>query len=354
MQPARSVLWVITACIAYTSLALANESLTRFQKRDQIDFLATADSLEALVESTEPLATWGIDARGRSGVNMVWVFDSPATPLRFIFNQAAHSADGRWVLARRSPDVAPLPSLSIQFSYCEMTLVDKPPQSDGGGSPHALVVQKNEHGTLYRARWGTEPCLGSGLYYTLRDVFLFQSADGQWSLIGQGADQTQGRRGGGTYFNQDVEYRYLPAEGVIGKVRITATKSNRVGWLGDLPPSSSANRDLVSYREGTLDIRSREMSWGKHEYVRLEAGDTLWKMAERVTRWNHDYLSEHPERWQALQQPVLDLIRKLNPKSASRGAPQIGERILIPSYAEIQTAQKGSPATQPIHTLKSR
>jgi hypothetical protein len=76
--------------------------------------------------------------------------------------------------------------------------------------------------------------------------------------------------------------------------------------------------------------------------------ETLKSISKHFAQWNAGYSYEaYPERRAAMEAIVEKSIAKLNPKSAAESRLKVGERLLVPSRAELDQAFKGSPTTRP-------
>jgi hypothetical protein len=331
---------MLCAIVSFVAPLLAEDQLTSaawLETTDQVDVLFEARSLKKLVDRAKPDFVW-------KQHDMLWIKPQRDGRIAFVFHRAAtvdsNPTNKHWVVARPKADVEYIGSIDCNYFYHEV----KVPEHDA----HEAFAEKPGIGAIYRIGWESEPSNGTGNYRAVRDVLLLRQINGKWKLLGEGAETSSSRNGMVDHTAEKADYRIQWLDDQANPVRIFATRT-RTKYCPTDKDDSSVPKDLNTYLEGTLDLSSKQMRWGEHEYLIVAEGDSLWKIAEHYARWHAvTYYDDSPDRARAMTGIMCNAISQLNPKMKKRGHPEVGERLLVPTDKELEQAFAGSPTTRPL------
>jgi hypothetical protein len=286
----------------------------------------SASSWDALLQKATPTFAW-------NHRDLMWIRYNAKGELEFQLDQATRiepkgkAATVALVDIRSTDAWLEWPQ---EFVAATARLRRARPEYDGGSDTYAILISRNRDGSeLYDVAWQSLT-MGTGLYRTLRHIFVLHDFDGRWRFVGESPGE------------QDSHYGWSSLQFLVKWTGdANAPVSIHYSYMeGESEASASPDArqtELCTQQEGVLEGTLPAVAcWIDEPHGVVDATDSFQSLLLSAAEWRSLYRPGDDDAAQTLR-IVERLFLAKNPFLISRIA-TLGSRIYFPTYAEVSSA----------------
>ncbi|HTL28300.1 MAG TPA: hypothetical protein VL282_03730 [Tepidisphaeraceae bacterium] len=217
-----------------------------------------------------------------------------------------------------------------EFSRDTARVVKERPPGDGGPGTHALLLSRHTDGAeLYDVIWQSAT-MGSGVWRSLRHIYILRDADGQWRFGGEGPSELDGH-GFCSALDFDVQWTGNPES----PIRIFYSF---FGCDNEASESPTKETMLTTRREAILEgSLPGKVRWLNEEHHLVDVDETFENLVRSIAEWRGNLRTGDPDEPQSLLVARRLLLAK-NPFLIHRIAIP-GTFVVLPDYNEVSRAR---------------